>query len=78
MKMLFSVLGASLMAVGVLSAAPAMTKNSCQCQNCTCTQEKHCGCFSKSGCKCASQSCKCGEKCQCGDNCSCGTNCNCK
>jgi hypothetical protein len=76
MKMLLGFLGASLMAVNFLTAAPTMTN--CKCQNCTCTQERHCGCFSRSGCQCSSQACQCGPNCQCGYNCSCGSNCGCK
>lgn len=47
------------MAASFLSAAPAMTN--CNCQNCACTQERHCGCFSRSGCQCSSQACQCGR-----------------
>ncbi|CDZ81818.1 hypothetical protein BN1013_02354 [Candidatus Rubidus massiliensis] len=75
MKTLFGFLGASLMAVSFLSAAPNMS--SCHCQNCNCTQERHCGCFSR-GCQCSSQACQCSENCQCGYNCACGSNCACK
>lgn len=75
MKMLFSFLGASLMAASFLSAGPTMTN--CNCQDCTCSQERHCGCFSNSGCQCSSQACQCGDNCQCGYTCSCGINCSC-
>lgn len=74
MKKILGFLGASLMAVSFLSAAPTMT--SCQCQNCTCTQERHCGCFSRAGCHCA-QDCQCSDHCACGTYCSCGSACDC-
>ncbi|BBI18034.1 hypothetical protein [Neochlamydia sp. S13] len=48
MKILLSFLGASFLAASFLTAAPAI--NNCECSQCTCTQDKHCGCYAKSGC----------------------------
>ena len=28
-------------------------KHNCSCENCTCTLENHCGCFSEKGCTCS-------------------------
>ncbi len=75
MKTLVTFLGASLMVISSLSAAPAVARPNCPCQSCTCTKEKNCGCFSKTGRKCASQTCQCGQNCQCGDTCYCGSKC---
>lgn len=61
MKLFYSIFGLALMSASLLSAAPA--NPNCQCQNCKCTQEKHCGCFSMEGCKCSSQTSCCGESC---------------
>ena len=71
MKILFSFIAASLMAASFLSATPAI---SCYCKNCICTQERHCGCFSRSEGQCSYQACQCEENCQCGYSCSCGGN----
>ncbi|OJU79651.1 MAG: hypothetical protein BGO10_02150 [Chlamydia sp. 32-24] len=78
MKALMGFLGAALMAVSFLTAAPARgpVRTNCQCQNCHCTPSKHCGCFSQAGCHC-SYNCQCSDNCACGDNCSCGSGCNC-
>jgi len=40
-------------------AAKKPVKKNCQCKNCPCTPESHCGCYSEAGCK---GDCKCGEK----------------
>jgi len=69
MKTLLGLLGASFMAVSILSAAPNM--NHCNCRNCTCAQEAHCGCYSESGCNCHAQKCHCGDDCKCGSDCDC-------
>ena len=71
MKAFFRILGISLMAVGVLSAESVTTKTKCECENCMCTPEKHCGCLSKSEPKSPSDACKCGDNCPCGSNCEC-------
>ncbi|PJD97793.1 MAG: hypothetical protein CK425_01290 [Parachlamydia sp.] len=65
MKSLLALL-ASFMAVSGLSAAPNM--NNCSCQNCTCTQEKHCGCLAKAECE---ENRQCKYSCTCEDDCRC-------
>ena len=61
MKTLFGFLGTSIIAISLLSAAPV--QDNCKCQNCKCTEESHCGCFSNSG---SPGSCECGSECGCG------------
>ena len=76
MNMFYGFLGASLMAVSLLAAAPNMSN--CSCEGCECTQKLHCGCFSESSCGCSSTSCECGVNCDCSEDSSCGTGCNCR
>lgn len=57
MREFFCLLGIFLFSATLLLAEP---ERSCHCQNCRCTQETHCGCFSKSGCKCPPNSKGCG------------------
>jgi len=75
MKTLYGFLGATLMAVSLISAAPAMSN--CDCEICDCTQESHCGCFSESSCGCGSMTCACGDCCNCSENSSCESDCDC-
>ncbi|MBS4165504.1 Uncharacterized protein NEOC65_000564 [Neochlamydia sp. AcF65] len=49
MKILLSFLGAFFMAISFLSADSNM--NNCKCSECSCTQDKHCGCYTQSGCQ---------------------------
>lgn len=63
MKKLFVFLGTSLMALSLISAVPNMTK--CGCRNCTCTQEKHCGCLSQSDNNQNGENYSCHKGCSC-------------
>ncbi len=58
MKKVLGILGASLMAASVLTAAPAPAKMS-----------RECGCPTQY-CKCSS-ACQCGDNCTCGSKCNC-------
>lgn len=70
MKSFVCFCGTLLAAATLISAAPAPApvKKNCKCDNCKCTPEKHCGCYSKAGCKCSPNACQCGDNCRCGEN----------
>lgn len=53
---------ASLIAISSISALP--TKKNCNCTNCTCNAENHCGCFSEGGCPWSNQVSQVEEKAQ--------------
>lgn len=59
-------LGAFLIVSGVVSAEG--TKMNCNCKDCQCTADSHCGCFDK-GCPCGqgggNRGCGCGKKGDC-------------
>lgn len=45
----------------VFAADPAPVRKNCQCVNCQCTPESHCGCFSEEGCHCTPDAMACGR-----------------
>lgn len=47
-----------------LSAGAFAEPNPCKCENCTCTPESHCGCFSNEGCHCEKGCKNCDKACK--------------
>lgn len=51
-------LGCALSACAFIHASD---KHNCECKECACTAESHCGCFSDNGCHCDGYKGCCGE-----------------
>ncbi|CUI16611.1 hypothetical secreted protein [Candidatus Protochlamydia naegleriophila] len=74
MKAFLGLLGASLMAISFITAAPS--QENCSCQNCACAPGKQCGCLQQTECRCSNQ-CQCKDGCACSKQHSCSAHCRC-